>query len=90
MMQPADYSEGGPGSSTKLQLGWDLDVTIAIILIIAYVPPNLCWPAPARLLLPGHFDMQLSPLPSLAPALQSVRVLAAVMQIITQLNFYCL
>ena len=34
-MQPADYLEGGPGSSTELQQGWDLEVAIAIIPIIA-------------------------------------------------------
>ena len=39
-MQPADYSQGGPGSSTELQMGWDLDVTITIIPIVAYAPPG--------------------------------------------------
>ena len=71
-MQPENYLEEGPRSSTELQLGWDLDVTIAIIPIIACVPLNLYWPAPARPLPPRHFDVQLSLLPSLAPALQSV------------------
>ena len=35
MRQPADYSGGGPGSSMELQVGWNLDLAIAIILIIA-------------------------------------------------------
>ena len=39
-MQPADYSEGGPGSFMELQMGWDLDITTAIILTIAYVLPG--------------------------------------------------
>ena len=34
-MQPEDYSEKGPGSSTELQKGYDLDVTIATIPTIA-------------------------------------------------------
>ena len=53
-MQLADYSEGGLGLSTELQLGWDLDITAAIIPLIAYVPPGLCWLAPARPLLLKH------------------------------------
>ena len=35
MRQPTDYSGGGPGSSMELQLGWSLNVAVAIILIIA-------------------------------------------------------
>ena len=38
--QPVDYTAGVPGPSTKLQIEWDLDVTTAIIPIIACVPPN--------------------------------------------------
>ena len=40
MMQLVDYLEGGPGSSTELQMGWNLDVAVAIIPIIRYVPPG--------------------------------------------------
>ena len=72
----------------ELQLGWDLDLTVAVIPIIACVPPNLHWPAAARLLPTRHFDVQLSLLASLASALQSMQALAAVTQIIPQLSFY--
>ena len=37
MKQLVDYSEGGSGPSTELQIGWDIDLTTAIIPIIAYV-----------------------------------------------------
>ena len=40
MMQPADYSEGGPGSSMELQVGGDFNAAIAIIPIIAYRLPG--------------------------------------------------
>ena len=72
MKQLADYLEGVSGPSTELQIGWDMDLTTAIIPITAYVPLNFCWPAPTRLLPPRHSDMQLSPLPSPALALQFV------------------
>ena len=40
MKQPADYSGGGPGSSMGLHVGWNLDVAIAIIPIVACGPPG--------------------------------------------------
>ena len=33
--QLADYSEGGPGSSVELQLGYGFDIAIVIISVIA-------------------------------------------------------
>ena len=48
--------------STELGLEQVLHVVAAILLVTAYVPHGLCWPAPARLLLQGHFGEQLSPL----------------------------
>ena len=90
MKQPADYFKGSSGLSMELQTGWDLDLTIAIIPITAYVPPNLCWPVPARPLLPRHSGVQLSLLPSPALALQFVQALARATQIMSQLSFYCL
>ena len=35
MKQPADYFEGGPGSSTEYQLEHGLHIAIAIIPVIA-------------------------------------------------------
>ena len=40
MKQLADYSEGGSGPSTELQIRWGLVLVTAIIPIIAYVLPN--------------------------------------------------
>ena len=37
MKEPTDYSKGGSGISTELHIGWDLDITTAIIPVIAYV-----------------------------------------------------
>ena len=35
-----DYFEEDPGSSVELQAGWDLDIIVAIIPVIACVPPD--------------------------------------------------
>ena len=78
--QLADYFVEGPGSSMEHRLEQGLHVVAAIIPIIAYVPRDLCWPAPARPLQLGHFDEQLSPLPGPARACQSVRALVATTQ----------
>ena len=40
MIQLVDYFEEGPGSSVELQVEWDLDVVVAIIPVIACVPPD--------------------------------------------------
>ena len=40
MKQLADYFEEGPGSFAELQVGWGLDIVVAIIPVIACVPPD--------------------------------------------------
>ena len=76
----------GLGLSIDLGLEQVLHVVAAIFPIIAYVPCSLCWPAPARPLLQGHFAKQLSPLQGPAQARQSMRALVATMQIILHLH----
>ena len=49
-----------------------LGVAIAIILIIAPKPRDLCWPAPAMRFLQGHSGVRLSPQPDPAQARQFV------------------
>ena len=87
--QPADYFIEGLGLSMELGLEQCLHVVAAIIPITAYVPRGLCWPAPARPLLQGHFGKQLSPLPGPARARQLMRVFVATTQIILLLNSCC-